>query len=355
MKSIVPVVSIIFLLFTNITRGQVCPGGGSNFASAVSFDPAWIYGCNTGTSCNGGIAFDNRTACEPIVSMDACAPAPTCGSISKDASDIWFKFYATGPTAYISCFQNTSLVLGIQAFNGGPVCGSLTQLGCAISSGPSSGVQLSLSGLSAGTVYYFRVFGSATPVSQRTGLYCFCGSVGLGTFLILPVQIENLHAQEASMGITVDWRASAGNDHQKFELERSADGLVFTGVATISSSALPGPHSYQYNDGMPLNGNNYYRIKNVYPDGHYDYSKTISVTINVDSDFFIPANSVNQLLEVVVKNTTTLILSDISGQRLKKLLLQAGKNRIETSQLGNGLYLLQSANGGKSQKFLVNR
>ncbi|MES1226528.1 MAG: hypothetical protein ABUT20_64230, partial [Bacteroidota bacterium] len=113
-----PISNLLFafcILLALPAKSQVCPGGGVNFSSAVTFDPAWIYGCNTGTSCNGGVAFDNRTACEPTAAMDACAPAPSCGNISNDGSDIWFKFYPTGPTATISCFQHTSLVIGVQA------------------------------------------------------------------------------------------------------------------------------------------------------------------------------------------------------------------------------------------------
>src|SRR5690349_8269093 len=111
---------------------QLCPGGGVDFNSAVTFDPAWIYGCNTGTSCNGGVSLSNRVACQPTAALDACAPAPSCGNIVTNASNVWFKFYAAGPTALISCFQNSSFVIGIQAFSGGPACGSLTELGCAL-------------------------------------------------------------------------------------------------------------------------------------------------------------------------------------------------------------------------------
>src|SRR5882757_308461 len=198
MKTVLLVYLIVCVL-TPPSLAQLCPGGGTSFASAVTFDPSWIYGCNTGTSCNGGISFDNRVACQPTTAMDACAPNPSCGTPSHDASNVWFKFFPTGTSATISCFQNTSLVIGIQAFSGSS-CGALAEMGCALSGGPSSGVQLSLTGLSPGTLYYFRIFGSAGPVSQRTGVYCFCGTTGLNGIL-LSNGIEGFSGQAAGNGI----------------------------------------------------------------------------------------------------------------------------------------------------------
>ena len=352
MKTAPSILLLLFLLAGAASSAQVCPGGGTNFGSAVSFDPAWIYGCNTGTSCNGGVAFDNRASCEPTTSLDACAPPPSCGNISGNGSDIWFTFYAAGPTALISCFQNTSLVLGIQAFNGNSTCGSLTEMGCAIAGGPSSGVQLHLAGLAAGKLYYFRIFGSSTPPSQRTGLYCFCGSTGLGTFLILPVVISGLAAQQVDNGVSVHWLASSSNRHSSFDIERSTDAINFTAIGRLPIIAVA-DHQYAYTDPLPVNGVNYYRIKNVYANGNYDYSATTAVKINSGVDFSIPGYTVNGVLQVTTPHPTVLLLSDIRGKTIRRISVPAGKNCISTGQLISGIYLLQSADGGAAQKFFV--
>jgi hypothetical protein len=54
---------LLDLLSLNSLQAQaLCPGGGVNFSSAVMFQPSWIQGCLTGTSCNGGTEMDNRSS-----------------------------------------------------------------------------------------------------------------------------------------------------------------------------------------------------------------------------------------------------------------------------------------------------
>jgi hypothetical protein len=345
----------LFTILVLPSQAQLCPGGGANFNSAVSFDPAWIYGCNTGTSCNGGSAFDNRSSCEPITAMDACAPAPSCGSIPNSGSDIWFTFYASAPTALISCFQNTSLIIGVQAFKGGPSCGSLVEIGCVLSGGPSSGVQLSLSGLSPGILYYFRVFGNAGPVSQRTGLYCFCGSTGVGNYLLLSTVISDFSGQPARNKIRLEWTAGSGISNQVFEVERSADGNSFARLAAIPGEQINGLKKYQYTDELPVNGINYYRLRHILPDGHADYSNTISAETASPTGFTILTNPVTRTVQLLVKDPATFILSAISGQPLKTFYLVPGIHALDTGQLPNGIYVLQSVKVGNAQKFFVSR
>jgi len=186
--------------------------------------------------------------------MDACAPAPSCGNVPNNASDIWFKFYASSATAHISCFQNTSLVIGVQAFSGGPVCGSLSEIGCALAGGPSSGVQLNLSGLSPGVLYYFRIFGSANPVSQRTGLYCFCGSTGLGIFLILPVRLTDFSGLSTANKINISWTVDAVAAMKILKLKEVRTGSHLNGLPLLPENPIPGckPISTQMNGRRPV-------------------------------------------------------------------------------------------------------
>jgi hypothetical protein len=214
---------------------QQCPGGGTTFATAVVFNQAWVSGCLTGTSCNGGIEFDNRAACEPTTAMDGCGPAPTCTS-ATNGSDIWFSFYATSPSVTINVIQSISFIASIQAFSGS-ACGGLTQIGCALAGGPSSGVSLTLSGLSTGQQYYYRIFGSSNSASQRTGVYCFCGSVGLGSS-VLPVQLSSFKAINNQNRISLSWSTATETNNQKFEIERSNDAVNFTSLASVNGKGI---------------------------------------------------------------------------------------------------------------------
>jgi hypothetical protein len=281
--------------------------------------------------------------------MDACAPAPSCGNVSNNASDVWFRFYAPTGTATISCFQNSSFVIGIQALSGGPLCGSLTELGCALSSGPSSGVQLHLSGLLPGTMYYFRIFGSAGPVSQRTGIYCFCGTTGLSSAL-LPATISDFKGVVNSDKIDLQWRASSIGQNI-FEPEHSTDGISFSPIGQVSAAALPGALTYHYTDAAPAKGNNYYRLKQVAPGGHNSYSDIILVKTGPAPAFSLLANPVRAQLPVSAAAAMTVVIYDAGGRPLQSIRLQAGHNAVPVSQLPAGLYFIRSGQNGTVQKF----
>lgn len=342
----------LFAVLVSVSSGaQMCPGGGVDFSSAVAFDPNWIYGCNTGTSCNGGVTFDNKTACQPTTALDACAPAPSCGTAGQNGSNIWFKFYPLGPTATISCFQNSSLVITIQAFSGGPACGSLTEIGCAKAGGPSSGVQLNLTGLQPGQLYYFRIFGSANPVSQRTGIYCFCGTTGINN-VVLPVALTSFRGYVFGDKIDLVWTTSQESNCRYFEVERSRDGSSFAAIARVDGTAS-GADSFTYSDEAGVGDTNFYRIK-MYTNGDdYTYSNIISIKPPLSNGFHFFFDNDRKELQITVQKPTRVAIVNASGQLLKTLSLVAGRNSASMAGLAPGIYFLHDTESDMTKRFCV--
>ncbi len=334
------------------SSAQLCPGGGADFLTAVTFDPAWIYGCNTGTSCNGGVALDNRIACLPITLLDVCAPAPSCGT-ANNASNAWFKFFAISSTANISCFQNTSFVIGIQAFSGGPLCGTLTQIGCALAGGPSSGVQLSLTGLTPGQLYYFRIFGSATPVSQRTGLYCFCGTTGLSN-TVLPIITTDFKAVATTGNVELSWNTVYEKSNSSIELEHSADAKNFTTIARMNGDGMLAiQRAYSYTDINAVKGNNYYRLKQVTADGKYSYSAVVMIKVDIAKPFTAYTDLPSRQLRINVSTNTTLTIYNAAGILQQTIHLLPGAHSISTAQMARGIYFLRTAGDATVKKVYV--
>jgi hypothetical protein len=334
------------------SNAQLCPGGGLDFLTSVTFDPAWIYGCNTGTSCNGGVALDNRNTCLPVTLLDICAPAPSCGT-ATNGSNVWFKFFATGSTATISCFQNTSFVIGIQAFSGGPLCGTMTQVGCAVAAGPSSGVQLGLTGLVPGNLYHFRIFGSATPVAQRTGLYCFCGTTGLSNF-ILPVGLTGFSGKASEEKVQLAWETSYETGNSYFDIERGTDGKNFTAVGRVNGSGTTASlRNYHFTDDNALKGINYYRLKEVGKDGKYTYSETVMVRFDGNKTFSVVADTRARQLQITLASATGIAIYNLAGQVQQKLYLTAGTHTISTVQLANGVYFVKTDNNTATKKIYI--
>jgi hypothetical protein len=344
---------VCLLLLSIASHSQLCPGGGVNFAGVVTFNQSWISGCATGTSCSGGIELDNRSGCEPTTSMDACAPAPTCTS-NTNGSDIWFRFYATNTSVTINAIQSVSFIASIQAFSGGPACGGLTQIGCAVAAGPSSGVSLSLSGLTLSQLYYFRIFGSASSAAQRTGVYCFCGSAGVGS-IPLPVSLISFNAVANKNNIILNWQTTAEFNNHHFEIERSNNGTDFLFIASLpGQGTIDQLTNYNYTDVNAPDGINFYRLKQIDIDGRYKYSNVAAAKIEYALQLSVFPNPAHAILTVSSKLQTNADIVNQYGQIIiKQILLKKGRNDLGVTQLANGIYFLQVPVTGELYKFTV--
>jgi hypothetical protein len=346
------IITVLGLLMCSQLSAQMCPGGAVNFDSgAVTFDPAWIYGCNTGTSCNGGVNFDNRASCQPTTAMDACAPPPTCAIPANNGSNIWFKFYAAASSVTISCFQNTSFTIAVQAFSGGPTCGSLTQIGCATAAGPSSGVNLTLNGLTIGQLYYYRVFGSAAPVSQRTGLYCFCGTVGVQNY-VLADGLNGFTGKADNESVTLNWEFVPGRMPSEFNVEFSSDQRMFNTISTVRSVPGKGQYAFTFdpNDDHDL----FYRIRYMNESGVVVYSPVLKITAKGISSrgTFTILNSSRQL-RINVAQPTSFILCNSAGTVLRSYSFSAGVHMVSAANLAAGVYFMKNINSNKVQKLAI--
>ena len=100
----------------------------------------------------------------------------------------------------------------------------------------------------------------------------------------LPITLSTIKAYLLNSDISVDWTVSDEKNIKYYEVERSADGQQFTLTATVNARDNNG-HSvnYQWLDGKPRAGINYYRIKTVGINGEIQYSTVVKVTIGKGS------------------------------------------------------------------------
>lgn len=317
------------------------------------FDPSWVSGCATGTSCSGGTTFSNLAACEPTTAIDPCAPAPTaCGS-ANNGSDLWFRFYATGTTATISVIQNTSFVAAIQAFAPGADCATLVELGCAVAGGPSGGVQLGLTGLVPGGLYHFRVYGSAPNVSQRTGNFCFCGSTGMST-TPLPVALR-LAAMARGGAVALTWTAADASAVAHYEVQRSADAVVFEPLSRIAVQGDATDAAQAFVDHAPLAGTSYYRIVAVGRDGGSENSNVVEAAPDAAEALTIAPNPCIGELRLHATRALQAEILSMDGSRMMVLDVAEGSQAFDLHGLAEGMYLLRDRGTGAVKRFAVLR
>jgi hypothetical protein len=340
---------ILCILISHISRAQLCSGGGSTFSGAVFFNPTWISTCTGSTSCAGSpTTFDNRASCEAVTAMDGCATVPTCGTAANNGSDIWFKFYATATTVKISLSPGVSFVAAIQAFSGS-ACPGLTEKGCAISAGPSSGVSLTMTGLTIGTLYYFRIYGSANTPSQRTGTFCFCGSTGMSN-TILPLKLVSLGGAIENKKVIIRWATTNEINLGHFEIEKSRTGTNFSiaGNRTANNSGAI-RNDYIFEDDF-IAESYYYRLKMIDTDGKFSYSDIIKISSKKSATFTATWSSNN--IRIFADADCTSDVFSITGVKIASVKIRQGMNNIYFDQPSN-MYIIRRNDTGESQKIFV--
>jgi hypothetical protein len=115
-------------------------------------------------------------------------------------------------------------------------------------------------------------------VQSGTCASAFSASATITVSGTLPIHIGSLKATRENDGIQVQWIAYDQGNTERYEIERSSDGVNFTRVQTIAVTGTNnGDVNYQWLDQNPVQGTNYYRIKEVYMSGNSDYSSVVKL------------------------------------------------------------------------------
>ena len=119
--------------------------------------------------------------------------------------------------------------------------------------------------------------------------------------------------------VKVEWKVLTEKNTDHYEVERSADGIVFIKIAS-ALSLNQNNSSYSYTDKEALFGDNYYRIKVINKDGIIQYSRVAKVIIGISSkDFSIYPNPVsgkeiNIMMNNLIAGNYILSIYDATGK-----------------------------------------
>ena len=311
-----------FFLIISINAQAQTLGGGTQFSNAVTFNQSWISGCP-----GGGTQFSNQNPPETNTAMDPCVPEPSIACATETTgSDVWFSFIAQSATATIVVNPSSSFNVAIQAFSG-TACPGLTQIGCVNAGGNNVSETLSLTGLTAGTRYYFRIFGSSNGVANRTGTYTFCGSAGLGS-TVLPVEIISFNAVGQNTKVILNWTTASESNNSYFEIERSTNGIQYKPIGKVEGIGTTSQaNHYNFTDFGPFTETNYYRLKQVDVDGRAKYSAVLTFRLNnkLKKSINIFPNPVTDLINIRVS-------SDAATNGIIRIVNDLGQTIYQQSQ-----------------------
>ena len=207
---------------------------------------------------------------------------------------------------------------------------------------PSTSVQAVIdSSFTAGT-YFLRISNTSNSNTGNYGMlgnYTLSGSFTSGSSL--PIYSLVLSGNIVKENHELSWKIIADEPIESITIETSADGKTFAQLEEVAGSALK--FTYQ------PTGNNaaYYRLHVVTASQLKYYSNIIALKeIKGKTNFNLLSNLAGSNgIIITSKGNFNWRLGDMNGRSLQTGRLVAGFNRIETTALSNGMYLLQVADG----------
>ncbi|MCU0359539.1 MAG: T9SS type A sorting domain-containing protein [Bacteroidia bacterium] len=170
----------------------------------------------------------------------------------------------------------------------------------------------------------------------------------------LPVELIHFYGKEQGKHILLEWQTASEKQNKQFVIERMSSLGVFSEIGTRKGKGNSLViNSYEFLDDAPLAGVNYYRIRQEDFDGHYDYSKIISIHRGEETIFTVYPNpssdgNFNLVSDQIIHEGVYIYSSD-----MKLIKRVEGNNspalEISITELADGVYFLLF-NTGSEQK-----
>jgi hypothetical protein len=153
----------------------------------------------------------------------------------------------------------------------------------------------------------------------------------------------------------LQWTTAQEVNTSNFEVEWSADGIQFSNIAVLRAAGNSSQFlEYRYTHKLPVDGNNYYRLRMNDKDGRFTYSPVIKLNVSIHSvavaAFPNPVTDVLQLQVSANKNETVVFhLFGADGKIVasKAVTLVTGGNRFSWNlrAVAPGHYFIFGGNG----------
>ncbi len=178
--------------------------------------------------------------------------------------------------------------------------------------------------------------------------------------LVLPVTFSSFIAQKIDKAVKLAWSTEQEINSSHFIIERSEDGRNWKSIANIAAAGYSNNHlDYIIYDNLPLNGNSYYRIKQVDKDGKFQVSVVRNISFDLGYMVKISPNPARDFITIALEknyNTNTLIqINNDAGNIVYTQKSNLAIININTSHFSRGLYFIKTINADKvtNQKLLL--
>lgn len=154
--------------------------------------------------------------------------------------------------------------------------------------------------------------------------------------LALPVTLEFFRAKNNGSTVDLSWKTQIEDNVSHFELQKSADGILFQTIARVNA----GKYQYLSSDGFGNADMTWYRLRIVDVDGRITYSNVIRISGNGGDQpemKLFPNPVADKLQFVGASGYGKITIINSLGVVVKRDQLAQG-NTLRVSDLASGLY-----------------
>ena len=145
--------------------------------------------------------------------------------------------------------------------------------------------------------------------------------------IILPLKFVSIKASLKNKDIQVEWAVAQETGVQKYEVERSADGISFGKVGEVAAKGNSTSENYNWLDAHPTTGNNFYRVRSIDIDGKFLFSKIVVVKISTGNSAFkifpnpVTSQQINIHADEMAKGQYQVLLVNQQGQQIMQRII----------------------------------
>ena len=174
---------------------------------------------------------------------------------------------------------------------------------------------------------------------------------------VLPVELTFFKGKALENSNLLQWQTATEENNEGFYIEKSVDGKNWQTLGFVAGNGTTMEVSnYEFIDNQPLNGQNYYRLKQIdLPtgqagfDGNFEYSSIVHLTIQPFNHLTIKIfpNPTRDFITIEINEPTTNLSRNLGiqiinayGQIVKEAFI-SNTEKINVSDLSSGIYFVK--------------
>lgn len=205
-----------------------------------------------------------------------------------------------------------------------------------------------------GTVYFTYRVCDLAPL-------CDVGTITISVISALPVELLAFDGSAEGTTNRLFWSTATEQDNDRFEVQRSADGLLFETIGSLPGAGnVQSRQDYDFVHATPAPGVNYYRLRQVDFDGAFEYSNIIALntTDRFDREALVIQLDAEGIYRIIGAGSeeSTIELLNLGGQIVQGRITKVdGACTIDVRALPAGLYMAHMMLAGERKAYKLVR